>query len=388
MLQISVWGAQNTLELHSGSVKLIRDGKSRILRTAGEKLQLLANDRLQTGGNTDVSLYLKDGEDKVKLFSNSFFELDDSSDEGNSVALLIGRLNFSVKPLPENARTGMSTRAGKGTILPDDPDANNNKSYGATYNPAMPFMSPNTRSAKLQTAATIVALIKATTDFFDLIESLSSLKFHGGASGENTSAEEPIYRGPGPHKYGMYRPSTSAKVDFIRKILLIDTIYPYGDCVEMGIKALFGKENTNVEKVSLTDTVSQSDGFWQAVASSVLKSMTELDGKIFGKMEIAQVDFSADNIAASLKALSSNKLLGFMNTCATIGDMFLRRSGGNKDLDSFTKSIGKFDVDALPDGPGTRVSKSRAASGRSPLSLAWGSNTVPSMYLNTDFQLT
>jgi len=103
MLQISVWGAQNTVELHSGSVKLIRDGKSRILRTAGEKLQLLANDRLQTGKNTDVSLYLKDGEDKVKLYSNSFFELDDSSDEGNSLALLIGRLNFSVKPLPETA---------------------------------------------------------------------------------------------------------------------------------------------------------------------------------------------------------------------------------------------------------------------------------------------
>jgi len=103
MLQTSAWGAQNTLELHSGSVKLIRDGKSRILRTAGEKLQLLANDRLQTGGNTDVSLYLKDGEDKVKLYSNSFFQLDDSSDEGNSVALLIGRLNFSVKPLPETA---------------------------------------------------------------------------------------------------------------------------------------------------------------------------------------------------------------------------------------------------------------------------------------------
>jgi len=103
MLQNSGWGAQNTLELHSGSVKLMRKGKSLIIRTAGEKLQLLANDRLQTGGNTDISLYLRDGEDTVKLYSNSFFKLDDSSDEGNSVALLIGRLNFSVKPLPENA---------------------------------------------------------------------------------------------------------------------------------------------------------------------------------------------------------------------------------------------------------------------------------------------
>lgn len=102
MLQNSAWGVQNTLELHSGSVKLIREGKSRIIRTAGEKLQLLANDQLQTGGNTDISLYLRDGEDTVKLYSNSFFKLDDSSGEGNSVALLIGRLNFSVKPLPEN----------------------------------------------------------------------------------------------------------------------------------------------------------------------------------------------------------------------------------------------------------------------------------------------
>ena len=288
---------------------------------------------------------------------------------------------MNAKGFPENERTGQSTRAGKGVILPDDPEASNNKSYGATYNPAMPFMSPNTVSAKLQTAATVVALIKATNDFFGLIEALSSLKFHGGDSGGGQVSEEPNYRGPGPHKYGMFRPSTSAKVDFIRKILLIDTIYPYGDCVEAGIKALFGKENTDVRKLSQTDTISQSDGFWQAVASSVLKSMTELDGKVFGKMELAQVDFTPDNIAASLRALSSNKLLGFMNTCATIGDMFLRRSGGNKDLDSFTKSIGKFDVDALPDGPGTRVSKSRAASGRSPLSLAWGSNTVPSMYL-------
>jgi hypothetical protein len=103
MLQTFALGAQNTMELHSGSVKLIREGRSQIIRTAGEKLKLLANDRLQTGVKTDVSLYLRDGKDTVKLFSNSFFKLDDSSDNGNSVALLIGRLNFSVKPLSETA---------------------------------------------------------------------------------------------------------------------------------------------------------------------------------------------------------------------------------------------------------------------------------------------
>ena len=103
MLQTSAWGAQNSLELHAGTVKIMREGKSKILRNAGEKYQLLAYDRLQTGKNTEVSLYLKDGDDTVKLFSHSFFILEDISDEGNSVALLIGKFNFSIKPLPESS---------------------------------------------------------------------------------------------------------------------------------------------------------------------------------------------------------------------------------------------------------------------------------------------
>ncbi len=103
LLQTSAWGAQNSLELHAGTVKIMREGKSKILRNAGEKYQLLENDRLQTGKNTEVSLYLKDGDDTVKLFSHSFFILEDISDEGNSVALLIGKFNFSIKPLPESS---------------------------------------------------------------------------------------------------------------------------------------------------------------------------------------------------------------------------------------------------------------------------------------------
>ena len=103
MLQTSAWGAQNSLELHAGTVKIMREGKSKILRNAGEKYQQLEYDRLQTGKNTEVSLYQKDGDDTVKLFSHSFFKLEDISDEGNSVALLIGKANITVKPLPESS---------------------------------------------------------------------------------------------------------------------------------------------------------------------------------------------------------------------------------------------------------------------------------------------
>ena len=100
-LQTAAIGAQNSLELHSGTVKIIRSGKSQILQKAGETYTLLENDRLQTGGNTQVTLYLKDGDNTVKLFSHSFFKLDDLSEEANSVALLTGKGNFSVKVLAE-----------------------------------------------------------------------------------------------------------------------------------------------------------------------------------------------------------------------------------------------------------------------------------------------
>ena len=102
-LQNIAIGAQNSLELHSGIVKLIRNGKSMIFQKAGETYSLLANDRLQTGKDTQVSVYLKNRDNTVKLFSHSFFKLDDLSEEENSVALLTGKSNFSVKPLPESS---------------------------------------------------------------------------------------------------------------------------------------------------------------------------------------------------------------------------------------------------------------------------------------------
>jgi len=102
-LQNIAIGAQNSLELHSGIVKLIRNGKSVILQKVGDTYSLLANDRLQTGKDTQVSLYLKNRDHTVKLFSHSFFKLDELSEEANSVALLTGKGNFSVKPLPESS---------------------------------------------------------------------------------------------------------------------------------------------------------------------------------------------------------------------------------------------------------------------------------------------
>ena len=78
LIEKTVYAVQDSLELHSGTVKLIRDGKSRILQNAGETYTLLANDRLQTGKETQVTLYLKKKDNTIKLFSNSFFKLIDT----------------------------------------------------------------------------------------------------------------------------------------------------------------------------------------------------------------------------------------------------------------------------------------------------------------------
>ncbi len=104
-LGTTVYAAQDSLELHSGTVKLIRDGKSLILKNAGETYDLHANDRLQTGKETQITLYLKNKDNTVKLFSNSFFKLDDLAAEENSMALLTGKGNFSVKPIPQASAT-------------------------------------------------------------------------------------------------------------------------------------------------------------------------------------------------------------------------------------------------------------------------------------------
>ncbi len=104
-LETTMYAAQDSLELHSGTVKLIRDGKSLILKNAGETYDLHVNDRLQTGKETQITLYLKNKDNTVKLFSNSFFKLDDLAAEENSMALLTGKGNFSVKPIPQASAT-------------------------------------------------------------------------------------------------------------------------------------------------------------------------------------------------------------------------------------------------------------------------------------------
>ena len=89
------------LELHQGSVKLLREGRSHYLWKQGLKLKLLPGDRLHTGSGTRVSLKFKEGKENIELFSHAFFAVEGVSEEQRNVALLVGKGNFALPPAPE-----------------------------------------------------------------------------------------------------------------------------------------------------------------------------------------------------------------------------------------------------------------------------------------------
>ena len=89
------------LELHQGSVKLLREGRSHYLWKQGLKLKLLPGDRLHTGTGTRVSLKFKEGTENIDLFSHAFFAVEGVSEEQRNVALLVGKGNFALPPAPE-----------------------------------------------------------------------------------------------------------------------------------------------------------------------------------------------------------------------------------------------------------------------------------------------
>ena len=89
------------LELHQGSVKLLREGRSHYLWKQGLKLKLLPGDRLHTGSGTRVSLKFKEGTENIELFSHAFFAVEGVSEEQRNIALLVGKGNFALPPAPE-----------------------------------------------------------------------------------------------------------------------------------------------------------------------------------------------------------------------------------------------------------------------------------------------
>ena len=275
---------------------------------------------------------------------------------------------------------GNSIRDGKGTFLPNDPDADSSKTYGATYNPGYRFASPNRRIHKLQAAIACLALKKATSDFMSQIESyikVSDLQAIAESGGDFVTKDK-SYDGPGPYLMGAYNQLTSFSLDIFKKMLLVRTDYPYSECFEKGVEVFFGTDD-DIDKIKKEEHIQQAPGYWLAIASSILKSYDNI-ASAFGNMESFSSD-SGEQISILLEVIKSNKLIQFANAAATVGDVFFKTYSGLKEANRNVRR--PHDVDGFPSTPATRVGKSRDTGfmSSSPLGLAWRQSSVPSMYL-------
>ena len=80
-----------------------------------------------------------------------------------------------------------------------------------------------------------------------------------------------------------------------------------------------------------------------------------------------------------LSIIKTNDILNIMNVAATIGDISITTAPGW--TGGVMPEVGQWNVDRLPDGPATRISKSRSQTGLTSNSLAWRGNSVPASEL-------
>ena len=274
--------------------------------------------------------------------------------------------------------TGNSTRDNRGEFLSDSEAGETRSTFGTNYNSTVNFNGPGRKILKLKAALACLALKKVTKDFMSEIGEF--IKFGEleaiASSTEDYVSLDRTYTGPGPYTMGAYRQLSVIELDMFKKIVLVQTDYPYSECFEKGIEIFFGASD-DIDKIKKYDHVSQAPGYWLSVASSMLKSFDQLSGAFKG-MESYESD-SVDMINTLVNIVSSNKLIQFANAAATVGDVFFKSNGG---LRTSSKASNRpYDVDSMPSTPATRVGKSRDSGAESPLALSWRQSSVPSMYL-------
>jgi len=289
--------------------------------------------------------------------------------------------------------TGDSVRAGKGEFVVNDPDANNSKTFGSTYNSTVTFSSKNRTVHKIQAAISVIALKTIAKEFFDTFKSY--LKQEDAKALEASTDEFLQQHGRsqvGVYMIGQSRNMTSLVLDAnIFSNMLTATKYPYGSCVDRGLEISFGIEE-DAEGIAGHSSFSQSPGFWMAVANSILKTYDNITNRI------AQIDtdsYRGKEIMVVMKSvIEENSFIKFLNVMAVIGDCSLQSTNsltGETDPKNVTHVR---DVDGLENLAGNRVGKSRKTKGQIDHSffdikgdiggeetLAWEQSATPSMYL-------
>jgi hypothetical protein len=260
----------------------------------------------------------------------------------------------NAKGFPVNS-SGNSVRDGKGDNLRNDPDAENTKSFGQTYNTEFQFSNANLRLHQIEAAISLIALSKISKNFFNsfisLVREKDKIDLEQSAEAfvsENKNANVGVY---------MLGKSTSLPVNVIShnifSNLLTNTTFPYANCVDRGLEVILGSSsNPDVDSVlNGKSSVGESPGFWLAISKSILKTFDQILKK-YGSGKLNNIDKSSLPLVYK-DIIESNKFIQFYNVMAVIGDASLMSTGGLKSklstLGQSPKDSNPRDVDRIPD---------------------------------------
>lgn len=324
---------------------------------------------------------MPEGENNSQDVENLFRDIDTAGSISSVAAQLAtkrgGDFLTSDDVAPANApgypkqQSGESMRAGRGVIKPPDDAAPYTNQTTVSYTSETPFSDPARRgNAKLAQAKALLAINKLAEQInADLVQM---------PNGAATTNDE--LKSLGPYFMGG---SVYSRVNAMNRMLLnvsyVPTRNPYKDAVIAGMGVMLGKDISSGgvprQVGNYFGAMPSSPGFWEAVAKSAVDTITQL--------RVVDKDTPQYYIE-----LGRTKAVKMMNAFATIGDIILQVTGKTFDPSTITSDIntaaGIEQVDDLPVTPGTRISKSREGSGRSPSALSWRGNSLPGLYMLSD----
>ena len=227
-----------------------------------------------------------------------------------------------------------------------------------------PFYNAGDEQLKIGIMATVAvaALMSLVTDLLTSIDS---------------KTDNMVDLQKGPYFTGKAtRVARTASYSLLRSAVLVPTHGPYKACVERGMEVMIGGD----EFSNYTGIVHDSPGFWIAISKKIIigyKNTLESSSGLLESFSSSSTSGTANAFSSILEVIQSNGLISMMNAFATIGDASLHYdpTGFNKE------GAQNWDVDKLPDGPATKISKSRVGNGLTANSLAWRGSNVPSLYI-------
>ena len=329
-------------------------------------LSMMAKSAGYSTGVTEVSAV--DGSRTWYSFSADTSEAPEGDASGTDPVIRIGREEYRARSADGAPDIGGSpARLGRGVVIEPPAETDDKKSYGAVNTPFTPATGPGSDAMVSRAAAAIVA-VKTVISIME-----TAIVSYISSTGKTDLGRGPFFLG----ENSLY---TSANARLLMSSLLVPTERDYEKCVDFGAIALFGEDPEDASEVAkpTKSPAASSPIFFHAMARSVLRGVDQLTQAL----SMASADeFSDADVESMLERIGNSRVVGWLNVLATIGNVGFQRSGGSASISDAVSGRGPFDVDKLPDGPSTRVSKSRSSDGFTNQSLAWRTSATPAIYM-------